>query len=89
MEILFYCKLSSIFLLKYFFPLKGMVQLCSSCNEKHSHLAEGGTAAASTSIDGRFTPSDNKSQANSESSNVRFKVNVLNNRFIKKIIIII
>lgn len=51
-----------------------MVQLCSSCNEKHSHLAEGGTAAASSSIDGRFTPSDNKSQANSESSNVRFKV---------------
>lgn len=51
-----------------------MVQLCSTCNEKHSHLAEGGTAAASTSIDGRFTPSDNKSQANSECSNVRFKV---------------
>lgn len=56
------------------FSLLGMVQLCSSCNEKHSHLAEGGTAAANTSIDGRFTPSDNKSQANSESSNVRFKV---------------
>ncbi|XP_059607654.1 uncharacterized protein LOC132255578 isoform X2 [Phlebotomus argentipes] len=49
---------------------QGMVQICSSCNEKHSHLAEGGGA---TSIDGRFTPSDNKSQANSESSNVRFK----------------
>ncbi|KAJ6645282.1 Histone-lysine N-methyltransferase, H3 lysine-9 specific, partial [Pseudolycoriella hygida] len=52
---------------------QGMVQLCSSCNEKHSHLAEGGSTAANTSIDGRFTPSDNKSQANSESSNVRFK----------------
>uniref|UniRef100_A0A6B2EHE0 Putative thyroid hormone receptor-associated protein complex subunit n=1 Tax=Phlebotomus kandelakii TaxID=1109342 RepID=A0A6B2EHE0_9DIPT len=49
---------------------QGMVQICSSCNEKHSHLAEGGGA---TSIDGRFTPSDNKSQANSETSNVRFK----------------
>lgn len=50
-----------------------MVQLCSSCYEKHSHLAESSTSVAS--VDGRFTPSDNKSQANSESSNVRFKVN--------------
>ncbi|GAB0087717.1 uncharacterized protein DMENIID0001_020570 [Sergentomyia squamirostris] len=49
---------------------QGMVQICSSCNEKHSHLAEGGGGAT---IDGRFTPSDNKSQANSETSNVRFK----------------
>lgn len=52
---------------------QGMVQICSSCNEKNSHLAEGGGA---TSLDGRYTPSDNKSQTNSESSNVRFKVNV-------------
>lgn len=50
-----------------------MVQICASCNEKHSHLAEGNNIATS-SIDGRFTPSDNKSQANSETSNVRFKV---------------
>lgn len=49
-----------------------MVQICSSCNEKHAHMAEGSTAA--TTFDGRYTPSDNKSQTNSESSNVRFKV---------------
>jgi len=41
-----------------------MVQICSSCNEKHSHLAEGANAGSAT-IDGRYTPSDNKSQTNS------------------------
>lgn len=51
-----------------------MVQICSSCNEKHAHMAEGSTAA--TTFDGRYTPSDNKSQTNSESSNVRFKVKI-------------
>lgn len=49
----------------------GMVQICCSCHEKHANQAEGGT---SNSIDGRFTPSDNKSVANSESSIVRFRV---------------
>lgn len=58
-----------------------MVQICSSCNEKHIHLAEGGPLASANmsaggnGSGGRYTPSDNKSQANSESSNVRFKVN--------------
>lgn len=52
-----------------------MVQICSSCNEKHAHMAEGSTAA--TTFDGRYTPSDNKSQTNSESSNVRFKVKTI------------
>lgn len=57
-----------------------MVQICSTCNEKHIHLAEGGTVTLSSTgsggngSGGRYTPSDNKSQANSESSNVRFKV---------------
>ena len=83
-----------------------MVQICSSCNEKHSHLAEGAPVVPVSVVDGGvsgsttgmignsgggsggggdrsgggnssrcYTPSDNKSQANSESSNVRFKVN--------------
>lgn len=56
----------------FFVSSTGMVQICSSCNEKHAHMAEGSTAA--TTFDGRYTPSDNKSQTNSESSNVRFKV---------------
>lgn len=55
-----------------------MVQICSSCNEKHAHMAEGSTAA--TTFDGRYTPSDNKSQTNSESSNVRFKVKKKTNK---------
>lgn len=61
-----------------------MAQICSLCYDKNAHLAEGGTGgrttalhSASASNDGRFTPSDNKSQTNSETSNVRFKVNVL------------
>lgn len=66
--------------------LQGMVQVCALCHEKHAHAAEGGTAAAESvaaaaagrsagpSADGRFTPSDNKSQANgSESSHVRYR----------------
>lgn len=53
-----------------------MVQICSTCNEKNSNLAEG-CGGGATSIDGRFTPSDNKSQTNSESSNVRFKVIIM------------
>lgn len=48
-----------------------MVQICCACNDKNANQAEGGTA---NSIDGRFTPSDNKSIANSESSIVRFRV---------------
>lgn len=57
-----------------------MVQICAPCNEKHVNLAESGTVAVSSTgsggngSGGRYTPSDNKSQANSESSNVRFKV---------------
>lgn len=51
----------------------GMVQICCACNDKNANHAEGG----SNSIDGRFTPSDNKSVANSDSSIVRFKVRLL------------
>lgn len=66
---------------------QGMVQICSSCYEKHSSLAEGGVPATTNNLDslssggggmvnniggGRYTPSD-KSQANSDTSNVRFK----------------
>lgn len=58
------------FLFAFRLPV-GMVQICCACNEKNANLAEGG---ASNSIDGRFTPSDNKSVANSDSSIVRFKV---------------
>lgn len=54
-----------------FFFISGMVQICCACNDKNANHAEGGT---SNSIDGRFTPSDNKSVANSDSSIVRFKV---------------
>lgn len=54
-----------------------MVQICSTCNEKNLHLAEGGgNGNGGISLDGRFTPSDNKSQTNSETSNVRFKVSL-------------
>lgn len=60
------------------FYFAGMVQICSSCNEKYTHLAEG-RGFSVPSIDGRFTPSDNKSQANSESSNVKYKVRKINN----------
>lgn len=56
-----------------------MVQICSSCNEKHCLLAE--SEPASTSIDGRYTPSDNKSLANSDCSNVRFKVIIIFNLY--------
>lgn len=54
---------------------QGMVQVCGTCHEKHAHAAEGGGSRgfSAPSADGRFTPSDNKSQANSESSNVRYK----------------
>lgn len=57
-----------------FFFISGMVQICCACNDKNANHAEGGT---SNSIDGRFTPSDNKSVANSDSSIVRFKVHLL------------
>lgn len=68
-----------------------MVQICSSCYEKHSSLAEGGVPATTNNLDslssggggmvnniggGRYTPSD-KSQANSDTSNVRFKVSLI------------
>lgn len=58
-----------------------MVQICSSCNERHNHLAEGGSNVSVHGESGNLgngnrclTPSDNKSQANSESSCVKFKV---------------
>lgn len=65
----------------FFVNVVGMVQICSSCNEKHIHRAEVGPIASSVGggsngSGGRYTPSDNKSQANSEASNVRFKVRI-------------
>jgi hypothetical protein len=53
-----------------------MVQICSNCNQKNAHLAEGGTI---TSIEqGRYTPINQKSIASTNpsdpSSIVRFKV---------------
>lgn len=62
-----------------------MVQMCSSCNERHNHLAEGGSSISIHSESGNlgngnrcFTPSDNRSQANSDSSYVKFKVKIIN-----------
>lgn len=59
-----------------------MVQICSECNVKHGNSAETMTDKQSESgrsltfgNGGRFSPSDSKSQANSDSSFVRFKVN--------------
>lgn len=59
----------------------GMVQICSECNSKHINSAETMTDKHSESgrsltygNGGRFSPSDSKSQANSDSSYVRFKV---------------
>lgn len=58
-----------------------MVQICSECNAKHVNSAETMTDKHSDSgrsltfgNGGRFSPSDSKSQANSDSSFVRFKV---------------
>lgn len=58
-----------------------MVQICSECNVKHSNSAETMTDKHSDSgkslifgNGGRFSPSDTKSLANSDSSYVRFKV---------------
>lgn len=62
-------------------PKIGMVQICSECNAKHVNSAETMTDKHSDSgrsltfgNGGRFSPSDSKSQANSDSSFVRFKV---------------
>lgn len=59
----------------------GMVQICSECNSKHINSAETMMDKHSESgrsltygNGGRFSPSDSKSQANSDSSYVRFKV---------------
>ncbi|XP_055314117.1 uncharacterized protein LOC129575161 isoform X3 [Sitodiplosis mosellana] len=59
---------------------QGMVQICSECNAKHVNSAETMTDKNSESgrsltfgNGGRFSPSDSKSQANSDSSFVRFK----------------
>lgn len=72
----------------------GMVQICSECNAKHVNSAETMTDKHSDSgrsltfgNGGRFSPSDSKSQANSDSSFVRFKVilihaNKRNERFL-------
>lgn len=70
-----------------------MVQICSSCNEKHIHRGEVGPIASSigggsNGSGGRYTPSDNKSQANSEASNVRFKVCTCIDQFQMRIITI-
>lgn len=59
-----------------------MVQICSECNEKHINSAETMTDKSSDTVKSlnfgnggsRFSPSDSKSQANSDSSYVRFKV---------------
>lgn len=70
-----------------------MVQICSECNEKHINSAETMTDKSSDTVKslnfgnggGRFSPSDSKSQANSDSSYVRFKVNRKNNNNNKKL----
>lgn len=59
-----------------------MVQICTQCNEKHISAAQ--AVSGDKSLDskgiiygnggGRFSPSDSKSLANSDSSYVRFKV---------------
>lgn len=62
-----------------------MVQICSECNTKHSNSAENMTTdkhsdsgrSLTFGNGGRISPSDSKSQANSDSSYVRFKVNIL------------
>lgn len=65
---------------------QGMVQICSECNEKNLS-ADNAVVTDKSLIDttgkalnlgngGRYSPSDSKSQANSESSFVRFKVSV-------------
>lgn len=51
----------------------GMVQICSECNDKHLNLADGLLERNALST-GRQSPSDSRSQANSDSSGVRFKV---------------
>lgn len=58
-----------------------MVQICSECNEKHINSAEGLDKNSDTlknlsfgNGSGRLSPSDSRSQANSDSSYVRFKV---------------
>lgn len=61
--------------------LLGMVQICSECNDKHLNAADGVPEKGSDSVKnatvGRQTPSDSRSQANSDSSCVRFKVRSL------------
>lgn len=62
-----------------------MVQICTQCNEKHmitaqavsgdKHLDSKGINYGNGS--GRFSPTDSKSLANSDSSYVRFKVRFL------------
>lgn len=53
----------------------GMVQLCSRCMEKHSHLAK--TETPPSSIEDGKTPSsdgNNKLHKNYDADNIRFKV---------------
>lgn len=59
----------------------GMVQICSECNDKYIHSAQavtekGADKMAQLGNGGRFSPSDSRSQANSDSSMVRFKVGI-------------
>lgn len=61
-----------------------MVQICSECNEKNVNAdncvrdkLSDSSKALTVGNGGRFSPSDSKSQANSDSSFVRFKVNIL------------
>lgn len=59
-----------------------MVQICSECNDKHISSADACVFDKSAEMGktinlgngGRLSPSDSKSQANSDSSLVRFKV---------------
>lgn len=56
--------------------ISGMVQLCSRCMEKHSHLAKSETPPSSIE-DGKITSADGgKFQKNYDSDNIRFKVKV-------------
>lgn len=63
---------------------QGMVQICSECNDKNlsaanavvteKSLNDSSGKALNLGNGGRYSPSDSKSQANSDSSFVRFKV---------------